>query len=121
MRVFTRLLLLIMLLSSVHIASAEVREIPPYAKWGRLAMQETKKRYPLADIVDYQHLGRDVVSSNRATETFKLWLRQDRREWAVRVIITFDTKTERAVSIQFREEPPPSQASFVLSQRFTPV
>nr|WP_276531739.1 YqzG/YhdC family protein [Brevibacillus invocatus] len=79
------------------------RDIPPYAKWGRIAMEETKKRYPMTEIIDYQHLGRRTINSSKSTETFKLWLRQDSKEWGVWVVITFDPKTDRVLSIRFKE------------------
>ncbi|HZG80783.1 MAG TPA: YqzG/YhdC family protein [Brevibacillus sp.] len=78
-------------------------ETPPYAKWGRMAVQETQKRYPMAAIIDYLHVGRENLQTDRARETFRLWLRQDSREFGVTVIITFDPRTEKVISIQFKE------------------
>ncbi|MFC4769773.1 YqzG/YhdC family protein [Effusibacillus consociatus] len=76
---------------------------PPYAKWGRLAMAETMKKYPGASIVDYLHVGRSKKSPTTSEETFKLWLRKGTREWGVYVRILFETSTERLISITFEE------------------
>lgn len=76
---------------------------PAYAKWGRLAMRETQKKYPQAQIIDYLHVGRRAISAGTAEEVFKLWLRQAEREWAVYVRIRFVTSTDQVLSIRFEE------------------
>lgn len=98
-----RLFLLFSLISFSASAYAIAPETPPYAKWGRMAVQVTQKRYPKAAIIDYLHVGRENLQTDRARETFRLWLRQDRREFGVTVIITFDPRTEKVISIQFRD------------------
>jgi Protein of unknown function (DUF3889) len=77
-------------------------QTPPYAKWGQVAMKETKAKYPQADIVDYQHIGRDTDSTT-STEKFKLWLKENEREFGVLIDITFDNKTEEIIDISFKE------------------
>ncbi|WP_404328802.1 YqzG/YhdC family protein [Mesobacillus maritimus] len=77
-------------------------QVPPYAKWGQVAMKETKAKYPNADIIDYQHIGRDTESTT-STEKFKLWLKEDEREFGVLIDITFDNKTEEIIDISFEE------------------
>jgi hypothetical protein len=77
-------------------------EVPPYAKWGQLAMQKTKERYPNAAITDYLHLGR-VPGTTSSTEKFKLWLKEKNKEFGVLVDIEFDKKTEKLITIKFRE------------------
>ncbi|MEW9674277.1 YqzG/YhdC family protein [Ammoniphilus sp. 3BR4] len=76
---------------------------PPYAKWGRLALQETKKKYPQAEIIDYLHVGLKSLSPSTSQETFKLWLKEGIREFGVYVRIKFDTRTETVQSITFEE------------------
>lgn len=98
-----RLFLLFSLISFTASAYAMAPETPPYAKWGRMAVQETQKRYPTAAIIDYLHVGRENLQTDRARETFKLWLRQDSREFGVTVIITFDPRTESVISILLKE------------------
>lgn len=76
---------------------------PPYAKWGRLAVKETIKRYH-ADIIDYKHVGRQVNSDGLVSETFQLTLNKERRQFAVTVQIWFDRQSEQVVRLQFTEE-----------------
>ncbi|WP_414851494.1 YqzG/YhdC family protein [Brevibacillus sp. IT-7CA2] len=76
---------------------------PPYAKWGRLAMQETMKRYPNAQIVDYLHVGRKQKTPTTSEETFKLLLQEGNRRWALLVHIEFVNQTEEVVTISYEE------------------
>ncbi|MDM5155159.1 DUF3889 domain-containing protein [Bacillus sp. DX1.1] len=76
---------------------------PPYAKWGKLAVEKTKEKYPKAQIVDYLHIGRKPKTVNITTEKFKLWLRENGEEYGVFVDVDFDTKTERFLKITFQK------------------
>ncbi|RAT99318.1 YqzG/YhdC family protein [Brevibacillus sp. Leaf182] len=76
---------------------------PPYAKWGRLAMQETMKRYPNAQIVDYLHVGRKPKTPTTSEETFKLLLQEGNRRWALLIHIEFVNQTEDVVNISYEE------------------
>lgn len=73
-----------------------------YEKWGQLAVQKTKEKYPNAEIKDYKHVGR-VQGINTTLEKFKLWLREGDREYGVLVNIEFDKKTERVIDISYKE------------------
>ena len=44
--------------SNVYTSSSIVHAQPPYAKWGKLAVEKTKEKYPKAEIIDYLHIGR---------------------------------------------------------------
>ncbi len=77
--------------------------VPSYAKWGRLAMQETAKAYEGASIVDYKYEGRSESGQGLAEEKFRLWLKQDGREFGVRVTITVDTATDRSRGVRLDE------------------
>ncbi|HUC90656.1 MAG TPA: DUF3889 domain-containing protein [Paenibacillus sp.] len=76
---------------------------PEYVEWGRMAVQETKKKYS-AEIVDYLHLGRVNVSSKLSEEKFKLWLRKENKEFGVYVTIRFNPLSGRVQSIEYRED-----------------
>jgi Protein of unknown function (DUF3889) len=112
-RIFLTLILTLTFASISPTVSAELQthgkqaekqpQIPLYAKWGTLAVKETSKKYPNANIIDYLHVGRKVISSSTIQETFKLWLRQGNREFGVIVRITFDATTEQVHSITFEE------------------
>jgi len=80
----------------------EQKPEPAYAKWGRLAMKKAKEQYPKADIIDYLHVGR-IQSAKTTTETFKLWLREDSKEFGVIIKIEFDTTTEQVKRISHQK------------------
>ncbi len=84
-----------------QIAVAE-KDIPSYAKWGRMAMKETKAKYPNADIIDYLHRGSKTKDSS-TIEKFKLWLKENDKEFGVFINIEFNTDTEKVIDITFRE------------------
>ena len=88
---------------SVHAAYPGMSE-PAYAKWGRLAVFETGKRYPDHQIVDYLYMGRNLAQNGDIVERFKLWLRKGTSEKGVVITITL---TPRGVfkSISFHETP----------------
>lgn len=77
-------------------------DIPSYAKWGRLAMKETRSKYHDADIVDYLHRGREDKGES-TVEKFKLWLREGDKEFGVFIDIEFNSKTGDVLDISFRE------------------
>lgn len=81
----------------------ENQQIPSYAKWGLLAMQKTKERYPKANIIDYLHIGREMKAADIAVERFKLWLRENGREYGVLIDIEFEVQTEKVLYIIFKE------------------
>lgn len=79
-----------------------LEELPPYAKWGRVAMKETKEKYPTANIIDYLHIGKDI-EKDETTEKFKLWLRAKDKEFGVYISIRFHTGTEQVIDIVMEE------------------
>lgn len=81
---------------------AQQKPIPPYAKWGKVAMEKTHERYPQAQIMDYLHVGR-TSGPQSSVEKFKLWLKGPQKEFGVFVDIEFDNKTEKIISIHYRE------------------
>ena len=103
-------LFILMGLSSVnvnpHILSnhvfAQHKPIPPYAKWGLMAMEKTHAKYPNADIIDYLHIGR-VTGPKTSTEKFKLWLKDNKKEFGVFIDIEFNNQTQKVVKITFRQ------------------
>jgi hypothetical protein len=90
-------------LLSLVLAASSLAAQPPYAKWGRIAVQETMKKYPRAQIVDYLHVGRKNKTATTSEETFKLLLQEGNRRWAVFVRIEFQNATEQVVAIRISE------------------
>jgi hypothetical protein len=75
---------------------------PSYTKWGRFAVDAVSKKYH-GSVIDYLHVGRRVLSPNTTQETFKLWVKENGREFGVYVIITFETITEKILSVEYKE------------------
>jgi len=75
---------------------------PEYAKWGLIAVEQSKAKYH-AEIMDYLHVGRKEVSPGVAEETFKLWLRDRTREYGVIVTIQFYTANDQIITVKFQE------------------
>lgn len=78
------------------------QEAPAYAKWGQLAINETKSKYPNASIIDYLHEGRESKEDS-TIEKFKLWLKEGDHEFGVFVRIEFTTDTEEVINIKMQE------------------
>lgn len=93
------MLFLIVTLFAVH---GKVSAEPEYAKWGHMAVKETMKKYN-ASIIDYKHIGRTQITPNITEEHFKLWLKNDLKEFGVYVTIKFRTSDDQVISIHFVE------------------
>ncbi|SDM60263.1 YqzG/YhdC family protein [Bacillus sp. OK048] len=91
-------------INSIQTAFAQQKPIPPYAKWGQVAVKETQKKYPDARVVDYLHIGK-VSGEHSSTEKFKLWLKGSQKEFGVFVDIEFNNQTEKIMKITYRETP----------------
>lgn len=89
--------------SSIYSNPSIVHAQPLYAKWGKLAVEKTKEKYPKAEIIDYLHIGRKPKTVQITVEKFKLWLREDGKEYGVFVDIEFDTKTEKFIKVSFQK------------------
>lgn len=76
---------------------------PSHAKWGKIAMKKTSEKYPSAKIYDYLHVKRNQ-RGNCSIETFKLWLNEDNKKFAVIVTIHFDTKSEEISKIILQKQ-----------------
>lgn len=79
---------------------------PSYAKWGKLAMQETSKTYEHASILDYKYEGRKKLEHGQAEERFMLWLRKDSREFGVRVLIIIKADSDEVLQVSLMEIEP---------------
>src|SRR4051794_25735852 len=77
-------------------------ENPAYAKWGKLAVQETQAKYPHANIIDYLPEGSETRSES-TIEKFKLWLKDNEHEFGVFVRIEYTNTTEKVIAINFQE------------------
>jgi hypothetical protein len=85
-----------------HTAFAQQKPIPPYAKWSKVAIDKTKEKYPNAQVVDYLYVGRKNGDTT-TTEKFKLWLKENQKEFGVYVDIEFTKQTEQVVNVTYTE------------------
>ncbi|BAC15398.1 YqzG/YhdC family protein [Oceanobacillus iheyensis] len=95
-------LFMIMPISALGAPGNDTPPEPAYAKWGRIAVQEVKAKYPEDKVVDYLHVGRKT-NEQETIETFKLWLEGKTKEFGVIIDIHFNTNTEKITDIQFKE------------------
>lgn len=72
---------------------------PAYAKWGKIAVAETKRQFPQFKVVDYKYLGHSE-SGSEGRERFRLWLRGDRREFGVNVTVRYDKASQKLLSVK---------------------
>ncbi|MGO4106755.1 DUF3889 domain-containing protein [Paenibacillus sp. YAF4_2] len=93
------ILVTIFVMAAPSMAHAE----PAYAKYGRIAMQETANRFPEADIIDYKYEGRFPSGTTDAEERFVLWLRGAGSEFGVRVRIRVVSDTGDVRDVQVEE------------------
>ena len=87
---------------SMNVEVLEEVQVPAYAKWGQIAMEKTKEKYPEATIIDYLHVGKKIGRTT-STETFKLWLKHNEKEFGVFVTIQFQNDSEHILDINFKE------------------
>jgi hypothetical protein len=76
---------------------------PSYAKWGKLAMEETAKAYRDASIIDYKYEGRHAMGRDEAEESFLLWVKQGGREFGVRVTIKVEAAADKLKGVSLVE------------------
>ncbi|WP_254901169.1 YqzG/YhdC family protein [Tuberibacillus sp. Marseille-P3662] len=82
---------------------AETQQAPAYAKWGKIAVKKAQEKYSNAQVVDYLHIGREKQSNDEAVEKFKLWLKQQNKEFGVYVNVTFNPMSGQFINITFKE------------------
>jgi hypothetical protein len=76
---------------------------PEYAKWGTIAVDETKQQYPDQELVDYQYEGKVVISDKREQYNFKMTLELNEERKEVRVYVLVNPKKEELIDVYFDE------------------
>jgi len=95
----------ILFLLPSSLIQAQTKELPSYVKWGRIAMAKTQEAYPDSEITDYLHVGKEE-NKGKSTEKFKLIVKKDEKEIGVFVHLTFDSRTEKLLSVDLKESKP---------------
>ncbi|HEO8419173.1 DUF3889 domain-containing protein [Niallia sp. FSL W8-0635] len=103
---FIKILLVGLFLMQINIPiQAEAEGLPSYVKWGRIAMTKAQEKYPNSEVTDYLHVGKEDKKGT-SVEKFKLIVKKDQKEIGVFVNLTFDTRTERLLSVDMEETQP---------------
>lgn len=76
---------------------------PPYAKWGTIAMQQVKSKYPNAKIIDYHYVGRFDKEYPVSSQVFKLWLKEGDKEFGVLVVLTFNRENDTLTEVEMKK------------------
>lgn len=103
---FIKILLVGLFLMQINFPlQAEAEGLPSYVKWGRIAMTKAQEKYPNSEVTDYLHVGKEDKKGT-SVEKFKLIVKKDQKEIGVFVNLTFDTRTERLLSVDMEETQP---------------
>ncbi|MBM7660056.1 hypothetical protein JOC85_000823 [Bacillus mesophilus] len=76
---------------------------PDHAKWGKIAITVVKENYTESEVSDYKYEGRKQLSDSSAEDRFLFQLKKNDKTDYVRVVVTFNTKTETLQSLQLTE------------------
>ncbi|MGX1192921.1 DUF3889 domain-containing protein [Metabacillus sp. SLBN-84] len=74
-----------------------------HTDWKNVAVKETKKRYPLSQVLFAQKIW-DNTKKNQTVKQYKVTLREGIKDIGVFVTISYDAKTEKIKKIQVLEE-----------------
>lgn len=72
-----------------------------YAKWGKMALAETKEKYPNSRVSDYQYDTRNISPDGTITDTFDFTVYQKDRKHLVKVGVMHDDKS--LIDMKFEE------------------
>ncbi|WP_083328195.1 DUF3889 domain-containing protein [Metabacillus idriensis] len=74
-----------------------------HTDWKNVAVKETKKRYPLSQVLFAQKIW-DNTKKNQTVKQYKVTVREGMKDIGVFVTISYDAKTEKVKKIQVLEE-----------------
>ncbi|RZT21210.1 DUF3889 domain-containing protein [Fictibacillus sp. BK138] len=72
-----------------------------YAKWGKMALEETKKKYPESRVSDYQYDTRRIAPDGTITDYFDFTVFQKNKKHLVKVGVMHDD--EKLIDMKFEE------------------
>ncbi|MYL38098.1 DUF3889 domain-containing protein [Halobacillus litoralis] len=76
---------------------------PDYAKWGKIAVEETDKNYPDFDLVNYEYQGKVAIADNREQYTFLFTMDQDGTKKKVRAYVLINPAEDQLIEVQFED------------------
>ncbi|UAL54801.1 MULTISPECIES: DUF3889 domain-containing protein [Metabacillus] len=74
-----------------------------HTDWKDFAVKETKKRYPLSQVLFAQKIW-DNTKKNQTVKQYKVTVREGMKDIGVFVTISYDAKSEKVKKIQVLEE-----------------
>ncbi|MFC7395400.1 DUF3889 domain-containing protein [Scopulibacillus cellulosilyticus] len=74
-----------------------------YAKWGKIALEKTKERYPDSNVSDYAYMGHEKIADNVAADWFEFQLKRDGKTKSLKVRVTYSSETDKLIDINFFE------------------
>jgi hypothetical protein len=72
-----------------------------YAKWGKMALKETKKKYPNSEVSDYEYDTRRVAPDGTISDFFDFTVFQDGKKRLVKVGVMHTN--EKLIDMKFEE------------------
>ncbi|WP_181350408.1 DUF3889 domain-containing protein [Thalassobacillus sp. CUG 92003] len=77
---------------------------PEYAKWGKIAVEETAKQYPDLKLVEYEYDGKVFISDERAQFDFEFQLEDNQGQKSeIRTYVLVNQKTNQLIDVYFDE------------------
>ncbi|MGP4059963.1 DUF3889 domain-containing protein [Halobacillus litoralis] len=77
---------------------------PEYAKWGKTAVEETVKKYPDSELVNYDYNGKVIISEDRSQYNFKFTLNTaNGQKKEVLVYVLVNQKSDQLIDVHFDE------------------
>lgn len=78
-------------------------EAPSYAKWGKIAIEQTTKKYPNQQVTDYRYDGKVFISNVREQYDFEFTLKKDGQSREIRVYVLVNPQTDELIDVKYDE------------------
>ncbi|MFC7371535.1 DUF3889 domain-containing protein [Fictibacillus iocasae] len=75
-----------------------------YFHWGSIAVRETKKKYPDAQVKDYGYEGRDVNKDGSVIDSFNFNIMENNTKRVVRTSVLHEPGSSKALDVLFEEQ-----------------
>jgi hypothetical protein len=80
-----------------------IAQQPDYAKWGKMAITVVKENYVDAEVSEYKYEGRKSINEVKAEDTFVFQVKRENQTTPVKVVVTFNPKTNTLQSLSLEE------------------
>ncbi|WP_246939026.1 DUF3889 domain-containing protein [Bacillus pinisoli] len=83
--------------------SMGIAQQPDYAKWSKMAVNVMNENYAEQDVSDFKYEGRKQISDTKSEDSFLFEVTSGDKKFNVRVVVTFNPKTDTLQSLQLSE------------------